>query len=152
METPLLWRYYDELMIGDGQVTRARTVTETDVVNWCALTGDWFLLHSDKEFAARSMFGQRIAPGMMVLAISGGLGVPPDSTAILANYGTDRIRYPRPTFIGDTVHLDMEVVAKKDRDDTSGIVDLRWDVVNQNGETVAASQLRVLMAKNGTPA
>lgn len=107
------------------------------------------MLHSDKELAAKSMFGQRIAPGMMVYAISGGLGVPPDSTAILANYGTDRLRYPAPTFIGDTVHLEMEVIAKKDRDDTSGIVDFRWDVLNQNGQTVAASQLRVLMARRG---
>jgi 3-hydroxybutyryl-CoA dehydratase len=152
METPLLWRYYDELSLGDTQATRGRTITETDVVTWCAFTGDWFVLHSDKEYAARSMFGQRIAPGMMVLAISGGLGVPPDSTVILANYGMDRLRYPRPTLIGDTVHLEMEVVAKKERDDRSGIVELRWDVVNQNGETVAASQLRVLMARNGAPA
>jgi acyl dehydratase len=152
VETPLLWRYYDELSLGDSQATRGRTVTETDVVNWCAFTGDWFVLHSDKVFAEQSMFGQRIAPGMMVLAISGGLGVPPDSGAILANYGTDRIRYPRPTVIGDTVHLEMEVVAKKDRDERSGIVDFRWDMVNQNGETVAASQLRVLMARNGARA
>jgi 3-hydroxybutyryl-CoA dehydratase len=151
VQTPLLWRYYDELSLGDAQVTRGRTITEADVVTWCGFTGDWFLLHSDKEYAARSMFGQRIAPGLMLLAISGGLGVPPDSTAILANYGTDRLRYPRPTFIGDTVHLEIEVVGKKERDDRSGIVDLRWDVVNQNGETVAASQLRVLMARDGVP-
>lgn len=152
MEIPLLWRCYDDLSLGDSQLTRARTITETDVVNWCALTGDWFFLHSDAEAAARSMFGQRIAPGMMVLAFSGGLGVPPDSTAILANYGTDRIRYPRPTFIGDTVHLELEVVAKEERDGSSGIVDFRWDVLNQNGETVAASRLRVLMARSGVPA
>jgi acyl dehydratase len=149
METPLLWRYYDELSLGDRQLTRGRTITEADIVTWCAFTGDWFLLHSDKEYAARSMFGQRIAPGMMVLAISGGLGVPPDSTAVLANYGMDRLRFPHPTFIGDTVHLEMEVAGKKERDDQSGVVDLRWDVVNQNGETVAASQLRVLMARDG---
>lgn len=152
METPLLWRYYDDLSLGDTQVTRGRTITEADVVTWCAFTGDWFMLHSDKEYAERSMFGQRVAPGMMVLAISGGLGVPADSTAILANYGTDRLRYPRPTFIGDTIHLEMEIVAKEERDERSGIVDLRWDVVSQNGETVAASRLRVLMARNAVPA
>lgn len=149
MEQPLLWRYYDELSVGDKATSRGRTVTETDIVNWCALTGDWFLLHSDKEYAEASMFGQRIAPGMMILAFSGGLGVPPDSPRILANYGSDRIRYPRPTFIGDTVHLEMEVIEKKDRDATSGIVDFRWDMLNQNGETVMASQLRVLMARQG---
>lgn len=152
MEIPLLYRYYDELAVGDRQMTRARTITETDIVTWCAFTGDWFLIHSDKEFAERSMFGQRIAPGMMVIAISGGLGVPPDSTTVLANYGTDRLRYPHPTFIGDTVHVDIEVVGMKDRDVATGITDFRWDVVNQNGDTVAASQLRVLMAKKAAAA
>lgn len=149
MEIPLLHRYYDELAVGDHGATRGRTVTETDIVNWCALTGDWFLLHSDKEYAEASMFGQRIAPGMMILAFSGGLGVPPDSRTILANYGSDQVRYPRATFIGDTVHLEMEVVERKERDDRSGIVDFRWDMVNQNDETVCASRLRVLMAKSG---
>lgn len=151
METPLLWRHFGELSVGDRAVTRGRTVTETDIVNWCALTGDWFLLHSDKEYAEASMFGQRIAPGMMILAFSGGLGVPPDSPYILANYGSDRVRYPRATFIGDTVHLEMEVAELTDRDETSGIVDFRWDMVNQNGETVMASKLRVLLAKQEGP-
>lgn len=147
MDTPILHRYFEELDVGELATTRGRTVTETDIVNWCALTGDWFLLHSDKEVAEASMFGQRIAPGMMILAFSGGLGVPPDSRTIMANYGSDRVRYPKATFIGDTVHLEIEVVEKRDRDDSSGIVDLRWDMVNQNGETVCASRLRVLMAK-----
>ena len=149
MNTALLYRYFDELSVGQSQSTRGRTVTESDIVNWCALTGDWFLLHSDKEHAEASMFGQRIAPGMMILAFSGGLGVPADSSTILANYGSDRVRYPQATFIGDTVHLEAEVTALKDRDADSGIVDLRWDMVNQNGDTVCASTLRVLMAKKG---
>lgn len=151
MDTSLLYRWYEDLAVGDLQRTRGRTVTEGDIVNWCSLTGDWFVLHSDKEFAAGSMFGQRIAPGMMILAFSGGLGVPPDTTTIVANYGSDRVRYPNPTFIGDTVHLEMEVVKKEDRDASTGIVDLRWDMVNQNGVTVCASVLRVLMAKRESP-
>lgn len=147
MDTPMLHRHFEELAVGETATTRGRTVTEADIVNWCALTGDWFLLHSDKEYAAASMFGERIAPGMMILAFSGGLGVPPDSRTILANYGSDRVRYPRATLIGDTVHLEMEVLEKKDRDDASGIVDFRWDMINQNGETVCASRLRVLLSK-----
>jgi acyl dehydratase len=152
VKVPLLWRYYDELAPGDTQETRARTITEGDIVTWCAFTGDWFAIHTDKELAARSMFGQRIAPGVMVVAISGGLGVPPDSTAILANYGLDRIRFPHPTYIGDTLHLEIEVLSKKARDEASGIVDLRWDMVNQNGRTVAATVLRVLMAREAVAA
>lgn len=124
-------------------------MTEADIVGWCSLTGDWFRLHTDLPYAEASMFGKRIAPGIMVFAFATGLGVPPDSPTILANYGTDRLRYPSPTFIGDTISLDAEVTELKDRDDRSGIATLRWDVVNQDDVTVCASQLKVLLAKTG---
>jgi 3-hydroxybutyryl-CoA dehydratase len=143
----LIDTYFDELELGAIQSTRGRTITEADIVNWCALTGDWFVLHSDKEYAARSMFGQRIAPGMMVLAFSGGLGVPPVSKAILANYGSDRIRYPGPTFIGDTLHAEIEATDLRPRDDHTGIAGFRWDMLNQDGATVMSSRLQVLLRR-----
>jgi 3-hydroxybutyryl-CoA dehydratase len=151
MDRFLLFRTYDELQLGDTQKTRGRTITETDIVNWCALTGDWYYPHIDKVAAERSMFGQRVAPGIMIFAIGTGLGVPPDATTILANYGTDRLRYPRPTWIGDTIHLEIEVLEKQDRDAEAGVVTYRWDILNQNGETVCASQLKVLTAKQRRP-
>lgn len=147
MERYLLDTDFDQLEVGALQVTRGRTVTEADVVNWCALTGDWFALHADKEYAKRSMFGQRIAPGMMVLAFTGGLGVPPISDALLANYGSDRVRYPHPTYIGDTVHAEFEVEDLRIRDEETGIASFRVDMVNQHGQTVMASKLKVLMRR-----
>jgi 3-hydroxybutyryl-CoA dehydratase len=142
---PLLARPYSALTIGDKQTTRARTITETDVVMWCSLTGDWFWIHSDRVRAEASTFGQRIAPGMMVWAFGAGLGVPPDSSTIVANYGADRVRFTKPVFFGDTIHLDLEVLAKTDKNAGQGIVDLRWDLVNQRGETVCASVVKVLV-------
>lgn len=139
--------YFDDLKVGDSQTTRGRTITEGDIVNWCALTGDWFLLHSDKEYAAKSMFGQRIAPGMMVLAFSGGLGVPPLAKAIIANYGSDRVRYMRPTFIGDTVHAEITVKELSPRDDTTGIATFQWNMHNQKDETVMSSLMKVLLRR-----
>lgn len=147
MDRFLLNRTYDELEVGQRQSTRGRTITEADIVNWCALTGDWFLLHTDRPYAEQSMFGQRIAPGLMTFCYGTALGVPPDSPTVLANYGTDRLRFPRATFLGDTIHLEAEVIEKTDRDVETGIVTLRWDVLNQNGETVCASQLKVLLAR-----
>lgn len=140
--------YFDDLEIGAKQVTHGRTVTEADIVNWCSLTGDWFVLHSDKEYAATTPFGQRIAPGMMVLAFTGGLGVPPISDALLVNYGSDRVRYPRPTFIGDTLHAEIEVEELRVRDDDTGVASFRWDMVNHHGETVMASKLKVLLKRS----
>ena len=93
------------------------------------------------------MFGRRIAPGLMVLAYATGLGVPAESTTILANYGLDKVRFPKATAIGDTIHLRAEVAEKTVRDDRSGVVALQWDAVNQNGDTVCSSILKVLLAR-----
>lgn len=97
MDRFLLYRTFGELQVGDAQRTRGRTITETDIVNWCALTGDWFYPHTDAVAAERSMFGQRVAPGIMIFALGTGLGVPADATTILANYGSDELRYTKPT-------------------------------------------------------
>jgi 3-hydroxybutyryl-CoA dehydratase len=147
----LLFRTFDELDVGDSQITMGRTITETDIVNWCSLTGDWFYPHIDKVAAERSMFKQRVVPGILVYAVGTGLGVPADSTTIVANYGADDLRYTKPTWIADTIHLEIEVLEKDDRDKKSGVVTYRWDIVNQNGETVCASKLKILTAKQRRP-
>ncbi len=147
----MLFRTFDELEVGDSQTTMGRTITETDIVNWCSLTGDWFYPHIDKVAAERSMFKQRVVPGILVYAVGTGLGVPADSTTIVANYGADDLRYTKPTWIADTIHLEIEVLEKDDRDTKSGVVTYRWDIVNQNGETVCASKLKILTAKQRRP-
>lgn len=143
----LLDNYFDDMEVGHSEMTRARTVTETDVVNWCMFTGDWFPIHSDIVYSEDSMFGARLAPGLMVLAIAGGLVVPADSETILAQYGVDRIRYPVPTLIGDTIVVRNSIAALEARDESSGIVDLNWDVMNQNGTVVCNVLIRVMMAR-----
>lgn len=143
----LLDNYFDDMEVGQSEISRGRTVTETDVVNWCMFTGDWFPIHSDVVYSEGSMFGTRLAPGLMVLAIAGGLVVPPDSEAILAQYGVDRIRYPVPTFIGDTIRVRNTIAALEERDEVSGIVDLEWDVLNQNDTITCNVLIRVMQAR-----
>lgn len=146
MAKRLLEHYFSELAVGQTELTPRRTVTETDVVQWCMFTGDWFPMHSDAVFAAESMFGQRIAAGLMILAMSGGLVVPASTRSIIANYGNERIRYPAPTFIGDTIQVKVTVIKLQQRDDTSGIMDMEWDVMNQNGTVVCNAVFRALLA------
>lgn len=143
----LLDNYFEDMEVGQSEMTRGRTVTETDVVNWCMFTGDWFPIHSDVVYSEGSMFGDRLAPGLMVLAIAGGLVVPAESEAILAQYGIDRIRYPVPTFIGDTLRVRNTIVKLEDRDEMSGIVDIEWEILNQNETMTCNVLLRVLQAK-----
>lgn len=144
---PILYKGYGEISIGERQATRGRTITEGDITNWCALTGDWFYLHTDAKAAKESVFGRVVAPGIMVFAMATGLAVPADSTAIIANYGSDSIRYPHPTFVGDTIHLEAEVIAKDDKGEDRGVVSLRWQVINQDGVLVCTSVLKVLVAR-----
>ncbi|MGH3376185.1 MAG: MaoC family dehydratase [Actinoallomurus sp.] len=145
MTGPLLSLGFDELDVGARETTMRRTVTEADIVTWCAHTWDRFWLHTDAVAARESHFGRRIAPGIMVFAFIAGLGVPADSRTVVANYGTDRLRFPHPTFIGDSIRLEIEVLEKTPRDG-GGVVTFRWDAVNQNGATVCASRLKILMA------
>lgn len=142
----LLMRSAGELAEGDTETTRARTITEADIVMWCALTGDWFPIHSDAVYAAKSTFGKRIAPGMMVLSFTGGLAVPADTRTVIANYGLDKIRFRAPVFIGDTIHTELKVAEIAPRDDgTTCVVAFDWQVLNQDDQTVCSATLRALM-------
>jgi acyl dehydratase len=148
-----LERPVDELAVGTRLRTRGRTITETDVVNWCSMTGDWQVVHTDAVYAQSSRFGQRIAPGLMVLAFAAGLGIPPSSDTIIANYGTDKLRFVAPTFIGDTLHLEAEVLEiTPRRPAVDAVVRCAWNMVNQNGKPVMVSDLLILMAYARTAA
>lgn len=141
----MLEMYLDDLVVGQRETSHRRTVTETDVTMWCMFTGDWFPIHCDTVYAAQSMYGQRLAPGVMVTAIAGGLAVPPQTKTVIANYGTDRVRYPHPTYIGDTLHVVATIEKLQKRDEKSGIVDVRWDVHNQNDKVVCSIVIRILV-------
>lgn len=142
----LMEKYFDDLSVGDSETTHRRTVTEADVTMWCMFTGDWFPIHCDKVYAEASMFKQRVAPGVMVVAMTGGLVVPAQTRTVIANYGTDRLRYPNPTFIGDTIHVVNTVESLKPRDEKSGIADLKWEVFKQYDKMVCTLILRALFA------
>ncbi len=140
---------YDDFEVGArGEPTRARTVTEADIVNFAALTGDWFPLHTDVEYAKQSIFGERIAHGMLVLSIASALS-PPYDLDFLAFYGMDRVRFTAPVKIGDTIHVETEVIDKKDKDENCGVVTLRAYVKNQRSEDVCIWDAKILLAKRG---
>jgi acyl dehydratase len=142
-----LSRWFDEISIGETFVSRGRTVTEADIVAFAALSGDWFVLHTDAHYATGTRFGQRIAHGLLIYVMSTGLAVPPDAPAIIANYGCDRLRFTSPTFIGDTIRVRSKVLAKTiKRDGRDGVLRLGWNVANQNDVPVLVSDMNILMA------
>jgi len=113
-------------------------VTEADIVNFAGLSGDFIELHMSEAYAAQGPFGKRIAHGALVFSISTGLTVQTvkiDDT-VIAFYGMDRLRFTRPVFIGDTIHVVKKVIAKKPKGTDRGVVTFETTVLNQNGETV----------------
>jgi len=139
-------KYFEDFTAGEIALTRARTITETDIVNFAALTGDWYPLHTDIEYAKKGPFGERIAHGLLILSIANGL-MPLYDMAIVAFYGMDKVRFTAPTKIGDTIHVELEVVEKQGKGDIGGVITLKESVKNQRGETVALSTKKVLIAK-----
>jgi 3-hydroxybutyryl-CoA dehydratase len=139
-------KYYEDFQIDEVFVSRGRTITETDLINFCMFSGDWYYLHSDKEKAAESVFGERIAHGLLVLSATSGL-MPLADMAIVAFYGMDKVRFLAPTKIGDTLHVEVKVLEKKDKGDMGGVVTFESKVVNQKGEDAALSILKIFMAK-----
>lgn len=139
-------KYFDEISVGDKVTSRGRTITEADVLNFAMLSADWFPLHTDVEYAKGSMFGERIAHGLLVLSAASGL-VPPQAPYTIAFYGMDRVRFINPTRIGDTIHVEAEVIEKEERNEQSGIVTYRQTVKNQRGDDVAVGIMKVLMAR-----
>ncbi|MBX5467462.1 MAG: MaoC family dehydratase N-terminal domain-containing protein [Firmicutes bacterium] len=142
----MLTRFFEEIVPGERTVSRARTITETDLVLFAAFSGDWYPLHTDRVYAAQSRFGQRIAHGMLVLSVLTGL-VRIEPELVVAFYGLDRVRFVAPTFIGDTLHAETEVVAVEDRGERGGLVTWKVEGKKETGETVLAAEMKVLVAK-----
>lgn len=138
--------YFDELEIGASFTSPGRTITEADLVNFSSLTGDWYPLHTDVEWAKHSLFGERIAHGMLVLSYAMGL-LPMQPGPIIAFYGMDKVRFFAPTKIGDTLHVEIELKQKEEKDDEAGLATFHMTVLNQRDEAVAKTINKVLLKR-----
>ena len=147
-----LRRYYDDIAVGEEYESPGRTVTETDIVLFAGLSGDYNVLHTDAEFMKTSIFGERIAHGLLGLAIQSGLfSRAAGSYATLAFVGM-RWKFKGPIKIGDTVRLRARVSAKDDGDKPDrGLITLQRTVVNQRGEVVQEGETDLLVEKRGQP-
>jgi acyl dehydratase len=144
---------FDEFREGNEYITPSRTITETDVVLFSAMSGDMNELHTSKAFAEQGVFGQRLAQGLLGLSISHGLifrlGLF-DGTGI-AFLEVDQWKFTAPIFLGDTVHVAVvvqervESKSKKDR----GVIKFFVRLINQDG-VVTQEGLQVIMVKRNT--
>jgi 3-hydroxybutyryl-CoA dehydratase len=136
-------RDFDELEVGAAFSTAGRTITESDLVSFAALTGDRHPLHTDARWAEASPFGERVAHGMLVLSYALGL-VPFEPAHVVALRGVDGVVFKRPAHIGDTIRVEGRVDSLEPLDGATGLVTCAWKVLNQRDETLARAKLRVV--------
>jgi len=131
--------YWEEWEIGAEFETAARTVTETDIVMFAALSGDYNPLHTNEEYCKQTQFGTRIAHGPLVYAIAAGLlfQLHLYDDTIIAFLGFDSLKFTNPVKAGDTIHARIKVLEKREtsRPDR-GVMKRQLQVLNQRGEVV----------------
>ncbi len=140
---------FEQFGVGDEFVSQSRTVTETDVVAFAGLSGDFNPLHTDALFASETPFGERIAHGMLIASMATGMsnwtGVFEGTTIALME---QVIRYKGVVKFGDTIHLELSVAAKKETSKSDrGVVTFDTQVINQEGTAVIEGQWVLMMRR-----
>jgi acyl dehydratase len=134
---------FERLSTGRRFRTAPRTVSEADVVGFCALTGDWHPQHCDPRWAAASPFGERIAHGMLILSFAVGL-VPLDPERVIALRRVSDAVFKRPLRLGEQIAVEGEVTRVSAIDEATGLVELGLAIVNQDGALVCRTRVQVL--------
>ena len=144
--------FFEDYAVGEQFKSPARTMTETDIVIFAALTGDWHPIHTNVEYAKKAFFGERIAHGMLTLCVGSALifrlgpfvALP---KSFIAFYGMDSVRFTGPVKIGDTIHCVVQVEKLEAKDDRTGIIVSKNSIRNQRDEDVVVYTTRALVGR-----
>ncbi len=142
--------YFEDVRAGDIFESPTRTITETDLVDFAGLSGDFNPLHTDEEFAKTTEYGHRIAHGALVLSIVTGLRQRMGlfDRTIIRLLEIRSWRFLKPVFIGDTIQAvtvikELRETSKSDR----GLMIQGIKVINQHGEVVQEGEFVILLRR-----
>jgi acyl dehydratase len=141
-------KYWEDFELGFSFKTPSITVTETHVVNWAGLTMDFYPLHMDREFAAKTPFKERIAHGPLIFGMAVGMvGLAKvEGGAVIAWMGVDNMKMLAPVKINDTITVHVESVDRRETSKpTQGLQTWRYTVKNQRDEAVMVLDMKFLM-------
>lgn len=140
-------KYFEEFAINDTRTTRGRTITETDIVIHAGQSGDFFPHHMDAEWCKTQPFGQRMAHGTLVFTVA--IGLTADFiNEVSMTYGYEKLRFVKPVFINDTIHVKVTIRDCKDHKKPGfGLVTEGVECINQRGEVVMACEHLLLVQK-----
>lgn len=140
--------FYDDIQVGDERATPRVTVTESHVLGYAGVTGDFSPLHMDAVYAETTHFGERVAHGLMGLSLTDGLKVQSaffqDGIALGWNWN-----FKGPIKIGDTVQARFRITemrVSKSRPEL-GIVVMAIELVNQHGTVVQDGEHRLMVPR-----
>ena len=144
---------FEDYKVGEKFISPGRTITETDIVMFAAFTGDWHPLHTNVDYAAKTLFGERIAHGMLTLCVGSALifrlgayvALP---KSFIAFYGMDKVRFTGAVKIGDTIRCETEIIELQEKDDKRGVIVSQNNIKNQRGEDVVLYTTRALVGRS----
>jgi len=145
-------RYYEDFKVGDCyRHPLGRTITETDNIWFTLLTMNPNQLHFNREYGARTEFGQCLVDSALTLAIVTGLSVTDISQNAVANLGWDEVRLHNPVFAGDTIYAESEVLTKRESKTKpyAGILEVKTRGINQRGKVVVTFRRTIMVYKQG---
>jgi 3-hydroxybutyryl-CoA dehydratase len=140
--------FYEDLNVGDEDQSTGRTVTETDVVSFAGLSGDFNNMHIDEEFAKKTVFGTRVAHGLCVLSIASGLWFTMPRLATIAFMGLEDWRFSDAVKFGDTIRITRKLVEKREhKRPNMGFLIFEVDVHNQDNKIVQKGKWVILVQR-----
>lgn len=141
--------YFEDFELDHAVTSRGRTITESDVMAFAGLTGDFVELHTNAEYAKTTPFGRQIAHGALVFSVAIGLATRMNimDDTVIAFAGVDKLRFVAPVFFGDTVHVVKKVVEKKEIGADRGTITFETRVLNQDAKLVVMFFDRVLLKR-----
>jgi acyl dehydratase len=146
-------KYLEDLTAGDAFTSAARTITESDVVAFAGLSGDFNPIHTDVEFARDTPYGQRVVYGLLGLSMLTGLL---DRTGLfsgtaIAMLGIRDWTFTAPLFIGDTIRFRLTIVdVRRARSGDRGVVQRYFELINQRDEVVQKGHIDILVRARET--
>jgi acyl dehydratase len=142
--------YFNDVEVGQEWESLGRTVTQTDIVNFAGLSGDFNPIHMDHEFAKTTLFHQPIAHGLLVFSLGSGLGLYSPPMRTLAFLSVREWHFREPVFIGDTIRVRTKIVEKKARGrGRRGVITWQRQLVNQVGKVVQEGIVLTLVEGRG---
>ena len=143
--------YFEEFEVGMSFTSPGRTITESDIVSFSGLSGDFTQIHTDMEFSKQTVVGERVAHGLLGLAIVSGLAVRTGvlEGTVLAFREIVDWKFVKPIFIGNTVHVYQEIIEVKPLPRLGGgAVNIELRLINQQDEVVMKGVWKVLVASS----